>query len=55
MTKARLLPELIKKRNNGQEPLLDVLREYYSTKELTSMIEDQIIEIAPLAFMRKKF
>lgn len=33
-------------------PLLDVLREFYSTKELTSMLEEQTIEITPLAFCR---
>ena len=33
-------------------PLFDVLREYYSTKELEYMISEQIIEIAPLAFCR---
>lgn len=33
-------------------PLLDVLREYYTTKEIAQMLEDQIIEIAPLAFCR---
>jgi phosphate starvation-inducible PhoH-like protein len=33
-------------------PLLDVLRQYYSTKELTYMIEEQIIEISPLAYCR---
>lgn len=33
-------------------PLLDVLKEYYSMKELMRMIEEQIIEITPLAFCR---
>lgn len=33
-------------------PLLDVLREYYSIKEIEYMVKEQIIEIAPLAFMR---
>ena len=33
-------------------PLLDVLREYYTAKEITHMLEEQIIEIAPLAFCR---
>jgi len=33
-------------------PLLDVLKEYYSTKELKYMLEEQIIEITPLAFCR---
>lgn len=33
-------------------PLFDVLKEYYSTKEITRMLEEEIIEISPLAFMR---
>jgi len=33
-------------------PLLDVLREHYSVKEIQYMLEEQIIEIAPLAFCR---
>jgi phosphate starvation-inducible PhoH-like protein len=33
-------------------PLLDVLREYYTTKEISHMLEEQIVEIAPLAFCR---
>lgn len=33
-------------------PLLDVLREFYSTKEIEYMLAEQIIEIAPLAFCR---
>lgn len=33
-------------------PLLDVLRDYYNTKEIAHMLEEQIVEIAPLAFCR---
>lgn len=33
-------------------PLLDVLREFYTVKEIEYMLQEQIIEIAPLAFMR---
>lgn len=33
-------------------PLLDVLRDYYSVKEIEYMLQEQVIEIAPLAFMR---
>ena len=33
-------------------PLFDVLREFYNTKELEYMVEEQIIEITPLAFCR---
>jgi phosphate starvation-inducible PhoH-like protein len=33
-------------------PLLDVLREYYSMRDITRMLDEQIVEIAPLAFCR---
>ena len=33
-------------------PIFDVLREYFTAQELEGMIEEGIIEIAPLAFMR---
>jgi len=33
-------------------PLLDVLREYYSARDIAHMLEEQIVEIAPLAFCR---
>ena len=33
-------------------PLFDVLREYYSPKDIECMLENQTIEISPLAFMR---
>lgn len=33
-------------------PLFDVMAEYYHPREITKMIEEQIIEISPLAFMR---
>jgi len=33
-------------------PLLDVLREYYTVKEIAYMLEEQVVEIAPLAFCR---
>ena len=33
-------------------PLLDVMREYYTPPDITRMLENQIVEIAPLAFMR---
>lgn len=33
-------------------PLLDILRDYYSMKEITYMLDEQIIEITPLAFCR---
>lgn len=33
-------------------PLLDVLREYYMAKEIARMLEEQIVEITPLAYCR---
>jgi phosphate starvation-inducible PhoH-like protein len=33
-------------------PLTDILREYYRQPDIQAMIEEQTIEIAPLAFMR---
>lgn len=33
-------------------PLIDVLKEYYSVKEVEEMLNEQIVEISPLAFMR---
>ena len=33
-------------------PLFDVLREYYSAPEITNMLEEQVVEVAPLAYMR---
>jgi phosphate starvation-inducible PhoH-like protein len=33
-------------------PLLDILKEYYSMKEIIHMLNEQIIEITPLAFCR---
>lgn len=33
-------------------PIFDVLREYYNKREITMMIDEGIIEIAPLAYMR---
>ena len=44
--------DLISKMEPWTRPLLDVLKEYYSPKDIVKMIEDQVIEISPLAFMR---
>lgn len=33
-------------------PIMDVFEEYYHPKELTAMLDDGIIEISPLAYMR---
>ena len=44
--------DLNQKMEPWTRPLLDVLHEYYSPKDVAKMLEDQIIEISPLAFMR---
>ena len=44
--------DLISKMEPWTRPLLDVLRDYYSPKDILAMMEDQIIEISPLAYMR---
>lgn len=44
--------DLNQKMEPWTRPLLDVLREYYSVAEIKYMIDEQIVEIAPLAFMR---
>jgi len=33
-------------------PLFDVIVEFYNSREVARMLDDQVIEIAPLAFMR---
>jgi phosphate starvation-inducible PhoH-like protein len=33
-------------------PIFDVMKEYYRPQEITRMLEDQVIEISPLAYMR---
>jgi phosphate starvation-inducible PhoH-like protein len=33
-------------------PLFDVVHEYYSPRDVAKMLEDQIIEVSPLAFLR---
>lgn len=44
--------DLVSKMEPWTRPLLDVMREHYHPREIVDMIQDQIIEIAPLAFMR---
>jgi len=44
--------DLNQKMEPWTRPLLDVLREYYTAKEIAHMLEEQIVEIAPLAFCR---
>jgi phosphate starvation-inducible PhoH-like protein len=44
--------DLVSKMEPWTRPLLDVMREYYQPRDIIKMIEDQVIEISPLAFMR---
>ena len=44
--------DLISKMEPWTRPLLDVLREYYHPREITRMLDEQTIEISPLAYMR---
>lgn len=43
---------LVAKMEPWTRPLLDVMREYYRPADILTMIEDQVVEISPLAFMR---
>lgn len=44
--------DLVSKMEPWTRPLLDVIREYYQPRDIIKMIEDQVIEISPLAYMR---
>lgn len=44
--------DLNQKMEPWTRPLLDVLHEYYSPKDVAEMLADHTIEISPLAFMR---
>ena len=44
--------DLNQKMDPWVRPLTDILREYYRAADIAAMIEEQKIEIAPLAFMR---
>ena len=44
--------DLNRKMEPWTRPLLDIVREFYHPREVARMIDDQIIEISPLAFMR---
>lgn len=34
------------------KPIFDVFKEYYKPRDITAMLEDEVIEISPLAFLR---
>lgn len=44
--------DIYKKMAPWTKPVLDVFEEYYSVKEITAMIENNIIELVPLAYIR---
>ena len=44
--------DLNQKMEPWTRPALDVLREFYSAQEVAAMLEEQVIEISPLAYMR---
>ena len=44
--------DLNQKMEPWTRPIFDVLHEHYSTKETARMLEEKILEISPLAFMR---
>jgi phosphate starvation-inducible protein PhoH len=44
--------DILKKMAPWTRPVLDVLEEYFSVKEITAMIEENIIELCPLAYIR---
>jgi phosphate starvation-inducible PhoH-like protein len=44
--------DLNQKMDPWVRPLTDILREYYRQPDIATMLEEQTIEIAPLAFMR---
>ena len=44
--------DLMMKMEPWTRPLLDVVREYYHPRDIVKMMEDQTIEISPLAYMR---
>ena len=44
--------DLNQKMEPWTRPLLDIMKEFYHPKDIAQMINDEIIEISPLAFMR---
>ena len=36
------------------KPIFDVVREYYTAKQIQTMINEDMMEISPLAFMRER-
>lgn len=44
--------DILKKMSPWTKPVLDVFEEYYSVKEITHMIEENVIELVPMAYLR---
>jgi phosphate starvation-inducible PhoH-like protein len=44
--------DLIHKMEPWTRPLLDIMKEFYAPRQIMRLIDDEIIEISPLAFMR---
>lgn len=44
--------DLTEKMTPWCRPLFDILREYFNPREIERMLDEQIVEISPLAFMR---
>jgi phosphate starvation-inducible PhoH-like protein len=44
--------DLNRKMEPWTRPIFDVIQEYYSPKQIKEMIDEMVIEISPLAFMR---
>jgi phosphate starvation-inducible PhoH-like protein len=43
---------LLQKMEPWTRPLLDIIKEFYNPREVTNLLQDEVIEIAPLAYMR---
>lgn len=44
--------DIFKKMAPWTKPVLDVFEEYYSVKDITRMLEENVIELVPLAYVR---
>ena len=44
--------DLVSKMEPWTRPLFDVMREHYHTRDITGMLDNGVIEISPLAYMR---
>lgn len=44
--------DLFKKMEPWTRPLLDIIKEFYHPRDVARLIDDEVIEISPLAFMR---